>query len=181
MRTHQRETDLIVTHAGILIVSPSDVKLVAPLITVSGGSVPTGALFTIAATVSGTADCAFATGAVGGSSSVDASCSVAGAEVIPGSGAQGSFEDNFQGSQPVIALQLADSGQGATSVGGPGASLTHSAGGSAAPSASSSGSTPGPSPTKNGAMEAGLAMSSGWGVIFAAVLVLAFDVGAGSY
>ena len=173
MRTHQRETGLIVTHAGILIVSPSDVKLVAPLVTVSDGPVPTGALFTIAATVSGTADCAFATGSVGGSSSVDVSCSVAGADVIPGSGAQGSFEDNFQGLQPVIALQLAGSGQGATSGGGPGASLTQSAGGSAVPSASNSGSTPGPSPTKNGAMETGLGISSGWGAIVAAVLVLA--------
>ena len=172
MRTHQRETDLIVTLAGILIVSPSDVKLVAPLITVSDGPVPTGALFTFAATVSGTADCAFATGAVGSSSSVDTSCSVAGEDVIPGSGAQGSFEDNFQGSQPVIGLQLADSGKGASSGGGPSASLTQSAGGSAAPSASSSGSTPGPSPTKNGAVEAGLASGSRWGAMVAAVLVL---------
>ena len=122
MRTHQRETDLIVTLAGILIVSPSDVKLVAPLITVSGEP---GALFTIAATVSGTADCAFATGAVGGSSSVDASCSVAGEDVIPGSGVQGSFEENLQVLQPVIALQLADGGKGGANSGvGPGASLT---------------------------------------------------------
>ncbi|EJF58983.1 hypothetical protein DICSQDRAFT_138879 [Dichomitus squalens LYAD-421 SS1] len=132
---------------GVLIAGPTDVQLVGvDLTTVIDGAT---------AVVTGSADCAFPTGAVAGSS-VQASCNLAGQGVVNAPGgvqSENNVQDSFpQTIMPIIGLQLPDSGPGALPGGGPSASATASPSqntGGAAPSATGGAASPSGSPAKS--------------------------------
>ena len=120
-------TATLAYHTGFLIAGPTDVQLVGLDIT----TVINGAT----AVVSGSAGCAFPTGAVGSGSSVEASCNLAGQAVVNAGGvlSEGNIAQAFpQTVQPIIGVQVPDSGPGAV----PSASAT------AAPSQNTGGAAP---------------------------------------